>query len=80
MATSAFQLFLSVENHVDDISQQLKMGHIFQETFGEKLHYMKSGDTEKLPSPDALKGRILVEVEVCRALLRVGKFFFQTRL
>ena len=60
---SDFPVFLSLEVHCDP-EQQLKMTNIMKSTFGEKLVLQALLDrSHQLPSPDQLKGRILVKVK-----------------
>jgi hypothetical protein len=59
-ASSPYPVILSFENHCS-ADQQLRMAHIMKEIFGDMLALdpEKMGDT--LPSPEALKFKILVK-------------------
>ena len=60
----SYPLILSIENHCS-IPQQQQMARIMKDIFGKKL-YMDEVDTTSttLPSPEALKMKILVKVRL----------------
>ncbi|XP_039186561.1 1-phosphatidylinositol 4,5-bisphosphate phosphodiesterase eta-1 isoform X1 [Crotalus tigris] len=57
-----FPIILSIENHCN-VQQQKKIAQYLKEIFGEKLDLtsVKTGDLKQLPSPQSLKGKILVK-------------------
>ncbi|NXU49866.1 PLCH1 phosphodiesterase, partial [Turnix velox] len=57
-----FPVILSIENHCS-IQQQKKIAHYLKEIFGDKLDLSSviTGDSRQLPSPQNLKGKILVK-------------------
>ncbi|KYO34000.1 1-phosphatidylinositol 4,5-bisphosphate phosphodiesterase eta-1 isoform B [Alligator mississippiensis] len=57
-----FPVILSIENHCS-IQQQNKIAQYLKEIFGDKLDLssVNSGDSRQLPSPQSLKGKILVK-------------------
>ncbi|XP_072474772.1 1-phosphatidylinositol 4,5-bisphosphate phosphodiesterase eta-1 isoform X3 [Notamacropus eugenii] len=57
-----FPVILSIENHCS-IQQQKKIAHYLKEIFSDKLDLssVDTGDTKQLPSPQSLKGKILVK-------------------
>lgn len=58
-----FPIILSIENHCN-VQQQKKIAQYLKEIFGDKLDLtsVKTGDLKQLPSPQSLKGKILVKV------------------
>jgi len=60
---SRFPVILSIENHCS-IQQQKKIAQYLKEIFGDKLDLSSvvTGDSRQLPSPQDLKGKILVKV------------------
>lgn len=58
-----YPVILSIENHCS-VPQQKKMAQYLTEIFGDKLNLssIKADTLGRLPSPEALKGRILVKV------------------
>lgn len=58
-----FPVILSIENHCS-VPQQKKMAQYLIEILGDKLDLsnIKSDETGHLPSPEMLKGKILVKV------------------
>lgn len=58
-----YPVILSIENHCS-VPQQKKMAQYLTEIFGDKLNLssIKADVLGRLPSPEALKGRILVKV------------------
>lgn len=60
---SRFPVILSIENHCS-IQQQKKIAQYLKEIFGDKLDLSSviTGDSRQLPSPQNLKGKILVKV------------------
>lgn len=58
-----FPVILSIENHCS-IQQQKKIAQYLKEIFGDKLDLSSviTGDSRQLPSPQNLKGKILVKV------------------
>lgn len=58
-----YPVILSIENHCS-VPQQKKMAQYLTEIFGDKLNLssIKADLLGRLPSPEALKGRILVKV------------------
>lgn len=58
-----FPIILSIENHCS-IQQQKKIAQYLREIFGDKLDLssVSTGDSKLLPSPQSLKGKILVKV------------------
>ncbi|NXA70349.1 PLCH1 phosphodiesterase, partial [Mohoua ochrocephala] len=58
-----FPVILSIENHCS-IQQQKKIAQYLKEIFGDKLDLssVSTGDPRQLPSPQDLKGKILVKV------------------
>lgn len=65
---SRFPVILSIENHCS-IQQQKKIAQYLKEIFGDKLDLssVSTGDPRQLPSPQDLKGKILVKVTCCWA-------------
>lgn len=61
-------MILSIENHCS-IQQQKKIAQYLKEIFGDKLDLssVNTGDPRELPSPEDLKGKILVKVTCCWA-------------
>lgn len=61
--SARYPVILSIENHCS-VPQQKKMAHYLTEIFGDKLDVssIKADMSGRLPSPEALKGRILVKV------------------
>lgn len=59
---SPYPLILSLEVHCDR-EQQTRMAEIMIEEFGEKLVRRPLDESTVLPSPEALKGRILIKVK-----------------
>ncbi|XP_060115029.1 1-phosphatidylinositol 4,5-bisphosphate phosphodiesterase eta-2 [Heteronotia binoei] len=59
---SEYPVILSVENHCS-VTQQKKMAQYLTEILGDKLDLSSvvNGDPTKLPSPESLKGKILVK-------------------
>ncbi|XP_015281025.1 PREDICTED: 1-phosphatidylinositol 4,5-bisphosphate phosphodiesterase eta-1 [Gekko japonicus] len=57
-----FPIILSIENHCN-IQQQKKIAQYLKEIFGDKLDLssVSIGDSKLLPSPQSLKGKILVK-------------------
>ncbi|XP_060098352.1 1-phosphatidylinositol 4,5-bisphosphate phosphodiesterase eta-1 [Heteronotia binoei] len=57
-----FPIILSIENHCS-IQQQKKIAQYLKEIFGDKLDLssVSTGDSKLLPSPQSLKGKILVK-------------------
>ncbi|NXD18013.1 PLCH1 phosphodiesterase, partial [Nothocercus nigrocapillus] len=57
-----FPVILSIENHCS-IQQQKKIAQYLKEIFGDKLDLSSviTGDSKQLPSPQNLKGKILVK-------------------
>ncbi|NXS99758.1 PLCH1 phosphodiesterase, partial [Jacana jacana] len=57
-----FPVILSIENHCS-IQQQKKIAQYLKEIFGDKLDLssVMTGDSRQLPSPQNLKGKILVK-------------------
>ncbi|KAL7990936.1 hypothetical protein Chor_014366 [Crotalus horridus] len=57
-----FPIILSIENHCN-VQQQKKIAQYLKEIFGDKLDLtsVKTGDLKQLPSPQSLKGKILVK-------------------
>ncbi|XP_035190396.1 1-phosphatidylinositol 4,5-bisphosphate phosphodiesterase eta-1 isoform X2 [Oxyura jamaicensis] len=57
-----FPVILSIENHCS-IQQQKKIAQYLKEIFGDKLDLSSivTGDSRQLPSPQILKGKILVK-------------------
>nr|XP_034989549.1 1-phosphatidylinositol 4,5-bisphosphate phosphodiesterase eta-1 isoform X2 [Zootoca vivipara] len=57
-----FPIILSIENHCS-IQQQKKIAQYLKEIFGDKLDLtsVSVGDSKQLPSPQSLKGKILVK-------------------
>jgi len=65
---SPYPLILSIENHCS-IAQQQKMVEILKETLGEMLDVPPvTPDMEFLPSPEALKNKILIKGKKVRML------------
>jgi len=63
--SNPYPVILSIENHVVD--QQQMMAAIFEEMLGEKLYIPSSESLKKsLPSPNQLKGKILLRSRVDR--------------
>lgn len=60
---SRFPVILSIENHCS-IQQQKKIAQYLKEILGDKLDLSSvvTGDSRQLPSPQNLKGKILVKV------------------
>lgn len=57
-----YPVILSIENHCS-LEQQATMADIMRDTFGERLVVPEvDHSAEKLPSPQALKGKVLVKV------------------
>ncbi|XP_077167252.1 1-phosphatidylinositol 4,5-bisphosphate phosphodiesterase eta-2 isoform X2 [Paroedura picta] len=59
---SEYPVILSIENHCS-VAQQKKMAQYLTEILGDKLDLSSvvNGDPTKLPSPESLKGKILVK-------------------
>ncbi|KAH0624094.1 hypothetical protein JD844_007456 [Phrynosoma platyrhinos] len=57
-----FPIILSIENHCS-IQQQKKIAQYLKEIFSDKLDLtsVNTGDSKQLPSPQSLKGKILVK-------------------
>ncbi|XP_075058125.1 1-phosphatidylinositol 4,5-bisphosphate phosphodiesterase eta-1 isoform X1 [Mixophyes fleayi] len=57
-----YPVILSIENHCN-IQQQRKIAQYLKEIFGDKLDYssVPVGECKQLPSPQSLKGKILVK-------------------
>uniref|UniRef100_A0A8C5SN24 Phosphoinositide phospholipase C n=1 Tax=Laticauda laticaudata TaxID=8630 RepID=A0A8C5SN24_LATLA len=57
-----FPIILSIENHCN-VQQQKKIAQYLKEIFGDKLDLtsVNIGDLKQLPSPQSLKGKILVK-------------------
>ncbi|KAM9855322.1 1-phosphatidylinositol 4,5-bisphosphate phosphodiesterase eta-2a [Aulostomus maculatus] len=57
-----YPVILSIENHCS-VPQQKKMAQYLVDILGDKLDvsHIKVGDSGRLPSPEALKGKILVK-------------------
>ncbi|XP_077606226.1 1-phosphatidylinositol 4,5-bisphosphate phosphodiesterase eta-1 [Crocuta crocuta] len=57
-----FPVILSIENHCS-VQQQRKIAQYLKGIFGDKLDLssVDTGDTKQLPSPQSLKGKILVK-------------------
>ncbi|XP_013908499.1 PREDICTED: 1-phosphatidylinositol 4,5-bisphosphate phosphodiesterase eta-1 isoform X1 [Thamnophis sirtalis] len=57
-----FPIILSIENHCN-VEQQKKIAQYLKEIFGDKLDLtsVNIGDLKQLPSPQSLKGKILVK-------------------
>ncbi|KAJ7324639.1 hypothetical protein JRQ81_017659 [Phrynocephalus forsythii] len=57
-----FPIILSIENHCS-VQQQKKIAQYLKEIFGDKLDLssVSPGDSKQLPSPQSLKGKILVK-------------------
>lgn len=66
-------MILSIENHCSVI-QQKKMAQYLTDILGDKLDLssVSSEDATTLPSPQALKGKILVKVSTFLPLLGPG--------
>lgn len=58
-----YPVILSIENHCT-IQQQKKIAQYLREIFGDKLDVgdVLTGDSKTLPSPNSLKGKILIKV------------------
>ncbi|ETE59651.1 1-phosphatidylinositol-4,5-bisphosphate phosphodiesterase eta-1, partial [Ophiophagus hannah] len=58
-----FPIILSIENHCN-VQQQKKIAQYLKEIFGDKLDLtsVNIGDLKQLPSPQSLKGKILVKI------------------
>lgn len=63
-------MILSIENHCS-VMQQKKMAQYLTGILGDKLDLssVSSEDATMLPSPQMLKGKILVKVSPCPPLL-----------
>ena len=60
--TSQYPVILSIENHCG-LEQQSRMASIMKEVFGERLNVPDPDpNKEFLPSPEELKGKVLVKV------------------
>lgn len=51
---------MSLENHCG-LNQQRRMAEVMKEIFNDKL-VLKAEETDLLPSPEDLKGKILIKV------------------
>lgn len=62
-STFRFPIILSIENHCS-IQQQKKIAQYLKEIFRDKLDLasISLGDAKQLPSPQSLKGKILIKV------------------
>lgn len=62
-----YPVILSIENHCT-IQQQKKIAQYLREIFADKLDVgdVLSGDCKTLPSPNRLKGKILIKVRTFR--------------
>lgn len=60
---SRYPVILSIENHCT-IQQQKKIAQYLREIFGDKLDVgdVLTGESKTLPSPNSLKGKILIKV------------------
>lgn len=58
-----FPVILSIENHCS-VQQQRKIAQYLKGIFQDKLDLssVDTGETKQLPSPQSLKGKILVKV------------------
>lgn len=65
-----YPVILSIENHCS-VAQQKKMALYLTEILGDKLDLssVSSEDSTKLPSPESLKGKILVKVMHRRSVM-----------
>jgi len=60
----SYPVILSIENHCS-VPQQKKMAQYLTEILGDKLDVsaIKADESGRLPSPEALRGKILVKVK-----------------
>jgi len=59
---SPYPIVISLENHCS-LPQQEKMANIMKSTFGAKLAMPSSENEQKLPSPESLKGKVLLKAK-----------------
>lgn len=60
---SEYPLILSLENHLS-LPNQVIAAKMFEESFGETLHVIKLADGEALPSPQEMKGKVLIKAKM----------------
>lgn len=62
-----FPVILSIENHCS-VQQQRKIAQYLKGIFQDKLDLssIDTGETKQLPSPQSLKGKILVKVSTSK--------------
>ncbi len=76
-STSPYPVIIAIENHCS-VEQQVKMAEISQEILGEKLYRHRfEAKEEHLPSPEQLKGKVLLRVSPAAVTL---SFDFSTCL
>ncbi|KAL8198479.1 UNVERIFIED_CONTAM: hypothetical protein K2H54_013084 [Gekko kuhli] len=70
---TGYPVILSIENHCS-VTQQKKMAQYLTEILGDKLDLSSvvNEDLAKLPSPESLKGKILVKVMDNFLLFMIG--------
>uniref|UniRef100_M4ARG8 Phosphoinositide phospholipase C n=1 Tax=Xiphophorus maculatus TaxID=8083 RepID=M4ARG8_XIPMA len=63
---SPYPVILSIENHCT-VPQQKKMAEYLKEVLQDKLDLtnVSAQECKKLPSPEILKGKILIKVQIC---------------
>lgn len=68
-----FPIILSIENHCS-VQQQKKIALYLKEIFSDKLDLssVSPEDSKQLPSPQSLKGKVLVKVNGYRNLVTFG--------
>lgn len=61
-----YPVILSIENHCS-VPQQKKMAEYLKEVLQDKLDLSNVSvqECKKLPSPEILKGKILIKVRIC---------------
>lgn len=76
----SYPVILSIENHCS-VPQQKKMAQYLTEILGDKLDVssIKADESGQLPSPEALRGKILVKVESKCGCFKSEKRLFLVR-
>lgn len=62
-AASDFPLILSLENHLS-LPNQVVAAKMFEKGFGDALYVIKLAEGERLPSPEEMKGKVLIKAKM----------------